>query len=143
MSDALMVKRLEASYIKTPGGCWWWTGRTDGSGYGRFSLKGVSTTAHRAVMVLRGHDVEGMEVDHLCRNRRCVNPLHLEVVTKRVNSLRSMSPPAINARRTQCYRGHKFTPENTYVTKEGWRYCRACSVIRTARYKRRKKARTP
>jgi hypothetical protein len=66
-----------------------------------------------------------MQLDHLCRVRGCVNPDHLEVVTGATNTLRGISSPAINARKTHCRRGHEFTPENTYIDR-GSRRCKAC-----------------
>ena len=83
--------------------------------------------AHRVVYeILVGPIPVGLELDHLCRNRACVNPDHLEPVTTRTNLLRGYSPWACRARQTHCKRGHEFTPENTYGTGDGRRYCRTC-----------------
>lgn len=116
-------------------GCWNWTGATGPNGYGYFGApKGSSRLAHRfAYESTNGPVPEGLQLDHLCRNRRCVNPSHLEAVTQRVNTLRSESPTAINARATHCKKGHEFTPENT-LTSRGKRDCRACKLVRSKTY---------
>ncbi|WP_353848602.1 HNH endonuclease signature motif containing protein [Cellulomonas sp.] len=87
----------------------------------------------------------GMQLDHLCRVRECVNPLHLELVTQRENILRGESPAAHHARKTHCDHGHEFTPENTYraPSRPRTRICRACVTESTRRRnaKRRSAAR--
>ena len=74
---------------------------------------------------------EGLVIDHLCRNRRCVNPTHLEPVTSAENNLRGLGPGAVNRRKKACHRGHAFTPENTYhpPSDPKHRMCRACPTI--------------
>ncbi|MGO3650436.1 HNH endonuclease signature motif containing protein [Agrococcus casei] len=85
--------------------------------------------AHRfAYADSRGAIPEGLEIDHLCRNRSCVNPKHLEAVSKRENLARGYAVPAINARKTHCKRGHEFTAENTYRWGSS-RICRACKRL--------------
>lgn len=108
----------------TDADCWEWTGPIDRDGYGR----ALRNLAHREMVLAFGRDIPtGMQVDHLCRNRRCVNPDHLEVVTPQENSRRSLSPWGINARKTHCKRGHLFDQANTLWTKSGKRSCRACT----------------
>ena len=80
-----------------------------------------------------------MQLDHLCRNTRCVNPEHLEAVTQRENILRGIGFAARQARQENCIHGHAFTPENTYVHK-GHRYCRACRNRRRSELHYRRKA---
>lgn len=112
-------------------GCWLWTGRVDRNGYGRFSL-GTERLAHRvAFRLFVGPVPDGLELDHLCRSRSCVNPAHLEPVTRRENLRRS---PLTNASKTHCVHGHEFTPANTVVrTRPGsGRDCRACKNERQA-----------
>jgi hypothetical protein len=122
---------------KTPT-CWVWLAKVDRDGYGCCKRLG-EWLAHRvAWKMLRGPIQQGLEIDHLCRNRRCVNPDHMEPVTKAMNALRGISPPAINARKTACRRGHAFNAENTYVWR-GVRICRPCR--RAAEMSRRRRRR--
>ena len=109
--------------------CWIWTAGKDRAGYGVYNGAGLGTrAAHRiAYMLLVGAIPAGLELDHLCRVRACVNPAHLEPVTPRVNQLRGEGFAGQRARQTHCIHGHRFTPENTYITPgRGTRQCRAC-----------------
>ncbi len=105
-------------------GCWEWTAAL-AKGYGRFGVGARAShtvvQAHRhAYEALRGPVDRKMECDHLCRNRRCVNPAHIEVVSHRVNSLRGDGAPALNAEKTHCKRGHEFAGDNLRITiKQG------------------------
>ncbi|MEL3944487.1 HNH endonuclease signature motif containing protein [Streptomyces sp. LNU-CPARS28] len=113
------------------GGCWEWTGHIKPNGYGQVRVGGRKFNAHRfSYEALRAPIPEGLVIDHLCRNRRCVNPDHLEPVTHRTNILRGTGPAACNARRTHCVRGHRFDTANTYVAPSGARQCRACRTVR-------------
>lgn len=108
-------------------GCWEWSGSTAGGGYARLSVDGERVQAHRWVYEeLIGDIPEGRDLDHLCRNRGCVNPGHVEPVTRRENLVRGETRIAEQVEQTHCKRGHEFTEENTYVTSEGKRQCRAC-----------------
>lgn len=104
-------------------GCWLWIGARDFKGYGVFYLNGKKQRAHRVSWRLAGGDVPaGMELDHLCRNRRCVNPGHLDLVTHQENMRRS-----VRARFTTCPNGHELTAENTRWQEGGRRRrCRTC-----------------
>lgn len=111
--------------------CWVWTASVLPNGYGQFD----HGLAHRVSLSLIGTQIpDGYHVDHLCRNRRCVNPDHLEPVPASINTRRGYGPPVAVARmkawsasRTHCRKGHPLTAANTYVTpSEGWRVCRTC-----------------
>lgn len=123
------------------GPCWEWTAATTG-GYGRFSIGRRMRQAHRlAYELLVGPIPKGKQIDHICRNRRCVNPKHHEAVSNRVNALRGMSPTAIAWRSRLCLRGHSMTPDNTYVRPDGDHICRICKIERDRTYRRRKRER--
>lgn len=121
------------SNVDAGGVCWEWTGSLTPKGYGTFMAKGRKAyRAHRyAWIILVGEIPQAMTIDHICKNKRCVNPDHFELVTAEENTRRGGSASALNARKTHCKRGHEFTPENTYVQynkgKAG-RRCRECHL---------------
>lgn len=111
--------------------CWLWTAGKDKNGYAKFSPAHSETVrAQRFVYetFVAIIDPPELTTDHLCRVKPCVNPVHLEAVTGRVNTLRSNNPFAQNARRTHCKHGHEFTPENTYYApgRPNRRLCKQC-----------------
>lgn len=111
-------------------GCWEWVGVVS-RGYGFFHRKGIRRVAHRWLYQRIIRTLADEEtLDHLCRNRRCVNPDHLEPVSSVENVMRGESPWAKRARQTHCHRGHEFTFANTYISSRGTRICRACGRIR-------------
>lgn len=123
-----------------PLGCWVWTASLDLNGYGQFIVmrgsRGYPRLSHRVAWeLLQGPIPNGLVIDHLCRNRACVRPDHLQPVTNKENILRGVSISAISARKTHCIRGHEFNEENTYRPKRGGRMCRACARIRRAERK--------
>ena len=120
------------SKVKKGRGCWEWTASKNPRGYGLFRIGKSSLHASRvSVAISKGWgEVEGKDVDHLCRNKSCVRPEHLEAVTHKENILRGEGLAAHNARKTNCLRGHPFTGQNVVVDKRGKRRCRSCERIR-------------
>lgn len=115
--------------VRKTGTCWLWMGGCTPEGYGMFKAE-KQMGAHRyAYELLVGPIPPGLQLDHLCRVPRCVNPDHLEPVTNRENSLRGTSPLAQNARKSHCPQGHPYDEENTYHY-DGERHCRECGRIR-------------
>lgn len=120
-------------------GCMEWLASKKPAGYGQFSARGPSEYAHRvSYELLVGPIPDGLVIDHLCRNRACVRPDHLEPVTNRVNGLRGVGPAAQCARKTHCVHGHPFSAENTAFTPGGKRYCKECNRAKARANNRRK-----
>lgn len=115
--------------------CWLWTGSMT-HGYGKFGIPGKPPQgAHRiSYELIVGPIPNGLHLDHLCRNRACVNPTHLEPVTCKDNVLRGEGGSAQNARKTHCKHGHPFDETNTYFVhtagRSGGRVCRTCGRLR-------------
>ncbi len=113
--------------------CWPWTGTSSG-GYGNFEKR----PAHRwAYEMMVGPIPIGLEPDHLCRTRICVNPKHLELVTHKENVLRGDGLTAQNASKTHCLYGHPFDPLNTYHKPVGGRGCRTCMREKNRQWRKR------
>jgi len=110
-----------------PGGCWLWTGRLTEQGYARTSINRIHVPAHRwSYEQSKGPIPDGLELDHLCRVRHCVNPDHLEAVTHTENVRRGMSPKVILARNNICQNGHPLKGDNVKIDTRGFRRCRTC-----------------
>jgi hypothetical protein len=89
--------------------------------------------------LLRGEIPEGLVLDHMCQNRRCVNPNHLDPVTNRVNILRGKSIAAQNFIKTECVNGHPFDKKNTKIRKDNSRSCRQCERDRLKKFRENQK----
>lgn len=139
IGSSFIMLRLSVK-VEASGDCWVFTGFRGSDGYPRLSLgfgrQKRSVLAHRVVYeMLREPIPADLQLDHLCRNRACINPAHLEPVTSRVNTLRGVSPSALNAAKTHCKRGHRFDEKNTRLRPGGVRACRECE-----RYRRRRRS---
>jgi hypothetical protein len=109
-------------------GCWIYTGTLDSHGYPQRIMVNYRRILPQHWMVEQvGRPVpKGLTTDHLCKTPRCINPDHLEVVSRRINTLRSDNPAAQNARKTHCLRGHELAGSNLYVTPDERRQCKTC-----------------
>ncbi len=117
--------------------CWEWMGARNLKGYGQFK-DGKQLGAHRfSYRWFKGEIPEGLQIDHLCRNRACVNPDHLQVVSGRDNVLRGIGITANNARKMHCLQGHPYDLFNTYIYPNGSRCCRICTNSRAKAYRSR------
>ena len=119
-----------------PNGCWEWQAKIHNpTGYGHLFINRKTFLAHRISYILhKGTIPNGLVVNHLCRNRKCVNPNHLEVITLKENILKGFSIPAINSRKTHCIRGHPLIGDNLYITPKGRRQCKECQHIRVYKF---------
>ena len=116
-------------------GCWLWVGHYS-NGYGRFWFHGRNGAAHRASYeMFVGTIPVGMQIDHKCQNKICVNPHHLQLATPKDNVLRSLNAPsAINARKTTCANGHSFDALHRRSTRGGfYRACKSCGAAKQRR----------
>jgi hypothetical protein len=124
------VERFWVNVERVPSGCLIWTGEINNDGYGNIwdGVRGKRIGAHVfSYLAFVGPIPDGLEIDHTCRVRSCVEPSHLEAVTHHVNVLRGNAPAAFNARKTHCKRGHELSGTNLYVFPDGRRRrCRAC-----------------
>lgn len=140
MTPDLLPARMAAKVRVTEQGCWEWTAALQSSGYGCTGIGNRRVgLAHRvAYELLVGPIPAGLQIDHLCRNKRCVNPAHLEPVTASENQRRARSLI------THCPKGHEYTPENTVIVHGRQRNCRECTrAYKRAWDRRRRTTSTP
>lgn len=132
-----MIKSLEERFYTKfeidyqPNGCWTWLGVKALPGYGRMrATEGRLHFAHRLSYELhKGESLAGKQLDHICNNKACVNPDHLEITTQSENVRRGYRRDGRihrESKKTHCKRGHEFTEDNTYINRKGHRYCREC-----------------
>lgn len=131
---ARFLAKIEVSHD-----CWQWTAAKNSTGYAVWTPCGGAKQvySHRlAYELFVGPIPSGLQLDHLCRNRSCVNPAHLDPVDGRINILRGSGPAALNAIKTHCKHGHPFDEENTRWGKNGERACKECGrqKVRARRY---------
>jgi len=121
--------------VDASGDCWEWMASRNNLGYGSFrGGRGGTCRAHRfAYEALVGPIPSGYQLDHLCRNRRCVNPDHLEAVTSSENLRRSAHPSVRRRHDLHCQRGHAFAGTNLGHDRHGQRYCKECARQRRTR----------
>jgi hypothetical protein len=131
------TQRFWAKVAKTEG-CWLWLAGKSSAGYGNVKMDGRWQGAHRvAYTLLRGPIPEGLQLDHLCRNRACVNPAHLDPCTAKENAMRSeLTLQSRNKRKTHCPKGHPYGGDNLVVVR-GERYCRECRNQSTRKWRSR------
>lgn len=122
------------------GNCWLWIGRLNSYGYAEIKVDGSPyRMAHRVAYEAWVAPIpEGLQLDHLCRVRHCVNPAHLEPVTNRENTMRGENFTAVNAAKTHCKRGHEFDEANTYLWRNS-RICKQCRRDYAREFKSRKR----
>ncbi len=116
--------------------CWIWVGAKTPAGYGQLTVCSTVRYAHRlSYEFFVGPIPKGKQLDHLCRNRACFNPEHLEAVSVRENVLRGIGITAVRARAAHCIRGHLLAAPNLIASKKGFRVCKACRYMRLGRIK--------
>lgn len=120
--------------------CWLWLASKNMAGYGQFWSGEKLVRAHRFAFEHQfGSIPPGLEIDHICGNRACVNPDHMRCVSHRENMRASNSIFGRNAVKTHCKRGHAFEGSNLYISKTGSRQCRACLAMHARNSKRRRR----
>lgn len=128
------MEEILKRFVRLAGDCWEWCGTLTNQGYGQIVTNG-QFLAHRYIFTGLIGDIGGnLVLDHICENRRCVYPHHLEPMTHKQNTLKGNSASTRNARKTHCPSGHEYSEENTRV----WRGIRHCRTCRAALDKRRR-----
>lgn len=132
-------KFLSKIEINKHNNCWIWRGSVKSNGYGRFMINGKYQNAHKvSYIIFNGKIINGLIIDHKCRNRLCVNPDHLRQVTYKINAIENnSSKAAINSKKEKCNRGHLLIGTNLRIRKNGGRICILCVEIRNKQRNRR------
>ena len=140
MAHQDIIKRLTRFVSKLPDGCWEWTANKTRLGYGRVTLgtrqQGTrhKAQAHRLFYEhYKGLISQGLEINHICRNRGCVNPDHLEAVTHLENMHHGKTVNGLPINKNCCVHGHLYTVTNTRIRPNGKRACRTCEREREKR----------
>lgn len=128
--------------FRNRGPCWEWRAARTADGYGVFAATtSANMLAHRwSYESLIGPIPDGHVIDHLCRNRCCVNPAHLEPVPPGVNTIRGLGVSTFNRLKTHCPAGHPYSKENTYSAGRGDRRCRTCTLEQSRAWYQRSRA---
>ncbi len=128
--------------VRYAGECLVWTGGKTYGGYGVFWFNGKCGLAHRySYEKSKGQIPEGLQIDHICNNRSCVNPDHLRAISSAENNARSTSPTAKNIKKTHCPSGHPYIIETMWVIR-GKRICKLCHQRRAKELRMRKEGAT-
>ncbi len=135
MTRKTLEERMRAGFVVSENGCWQWI-KCKSRGYGRILVKRENCRAYRVAYELwRGPIPKGMYIDHMCRNRACVNPYHLRIVTLLQNVMEnSLSAGALNQAKTHCPQGHPYSGSNLRLWKDKkgrtMRICKECDNAR-------------
>lgn len=135
-----VIERILQKISVTDSDCWEWQGSLSTYGYGIIIIDYKQIRVHRFIYeYYHGQICPDLVIDHLCRNKKCSNPIHLEQVTNRINIQRgnagrhgkhSKGNNHYQNKKTHCKNGHEFTPENTAIRKDNSRSCKLCHKTR-------------
>lgn len=126
--DSLRRRLLDKIVFFENSSCWFFNGAKHHGGYGKTSSLGRFLFAHRASYeVFKGKIPHGLTIDHLCKNKLCINPEHLEAVPLTVNVMRGNGPPSKNLKKSTCRFGHTFSIKKTKSKKGYQRFCKECA----------------